>query len=137
MRRSIVFITFAMILLLAACSNMNGKTAEVKIDYGNSLLYTHEEMDSAITEIKEQFSEFEGCELHSLTFAGDEKCASELSYCRSLRETEEITDCIVFHSSFRSPKNGGGSWESNKVYTWSWYLARTESGQWILLTYGY
>lgn len=45
--------------------------------------------------------------------------------------------CISFDSSFRSPKNGGGAWNANEEYTWSWWLARSEGGTWKLMTWGY
>ena len=50
---------------------------------------------------------------------------------------EAFTQCIAFKSSFRSPKNGGGAWEANEEYTWSWWLARCEGGEWKLMTWGY
>ena len=50
---------------------------------------------------------------------------------------EAFTQCIAFESSFRSPKKGGGAWEANEEYTWSWWLARSEGGEWNLMTWGY
>lgn len=43
---------------------------------------------------------------------------------------------IVFRMQFRSPVFGGGAWNANFRYDWSWYLARTEGGEWDLLTWG-
>ena len=34
-------------------------------------------------------------------------------------------------------KKGGGAWEANEEYTWSWWLARSEGGEWNLMTWGY
>ena len=39
---------------------------------------------------------------------------------------EAFTQCIAFESSFCSLKKGGGTWEANEEYTWSWWLARSE-----------
>ena len=50
---------------------------------------------------------------------------------------ENFTQCISFDSSFMSPKNGGGAWNANEEYTWSWWLARSEGGTWKLMTWGY
>ena len=36
----------------------------------------------------------------------------------------------------RSPIFGGGGFNSNFRYDWSWYLARTENGEWVVLTWG-
>ena len=48
-----------------------------------------------------------------------------------------FTQCIMFDSSFRSPKEGGGAWEPDTEYTWSWWLARSDGGEWKLMTWGY
>lgn len=45
--------------------------------------------------------------------------------------------CIAFNSSFRSPKKGGSTWQANEEYTWQWWLARSEGGEWKLMTFGY
>ena len=114
----------------------------MEIDYGASSVYSKEEIDSAIEIIKKQFASFEGCELHSLSYMSDEECnnADNIEWMNDLRtedNKEAFTQCIAFKSSFRSPKNGGGAWEANEEYTWSWWLARCEGGEWKLMTWGY
>lgn len=53
-------------------------------------------------------------------------------------DNEEVfTQCIMFDSSFRSPKNGGGAREADFEYSWSWWLDRSEGGKWKLMTLGY
>ena len=100
-------------------------------------------MDDAIDVIKKQFSSFEGCELHSLSYTSDDACNNEdnIAWMNELEEAndnkESFTQCISFDSSFRSPKNGGGAWNANEEYTWSWWLARSEGGTWKLMTWGY
>ena len=49
---------------------------KVKIDYGNSALYSEEDMNAAIQLITDTFSTWEGCELHSISYVSDEKCDS-------------------------------------------------------------
>ena len=129
------------VLLFAGCEK-NGDTSKVEIDYGASSVYSKEEIDSAIEIIKKQFSSFEGCELHSLSYMSDEECnnADNIEWMNDLRtddNKEAFTQCIAFESSFRSPKKGGGAWEANEEYTWSWWLARSEGGEWNLMTWGY
>ena len=109
---------------------------------GGNFHYSKEEIDSAIEIIKKQFASFEGCELHSLSYMPDEECnnADNIEWMNDLRtedNKEAFTQCIAFKSSFRSPKNGGGAWEANEEYTWSWWLARCEGGEWKLMTWGY
>lgn len=53
-------------------------------------------------------------------------------------ESAEFTQCIEFVSDFHSPKAGGGAWEMDSEYTaWQWWLARTDNGEWNLITWGY
>lgn len=136
-----VMLCIVLVLLFAGCGK-NGDTSKVEIDYGASSVYSKEEIDSAIEIIKKQFASFEGCELHSLSYMPDEECnnADNIEWMNDLRtddNKEAFTQCIAFKSSFRSPKNGGGAWEANEEYTWSWWLARSEGGEWNLMTWGY
>ena len=48
--------------------------SEVKIDYGNSVIYSEEDMNLAINIIKDEFNTWEGCELHSITYSSDDNC---------------------------------------------------------------
>lgn len=44
----------------------------------------------------------------------------------------------MFKSNFHSPLNGGSGFNPDEEYTdWQWWLARSEGGQWKLMTYGY
>lgn len=126
-------------ILLAVCllSSCTGKTEGVSIDYGKSEVYSTEDMNAAIVGIKREFVTFQGCVLHSLSYAGDDICKDSIEYCRSLDESMDFVECIVFNSSFHSPQNGGGAWEADEEYTWTWYLARKCNGDWKLLGYGY
>ena len=128
-------------LLFVSCGKAD--TSEVEIDYGTSSLYSKEDMDAAMKVIRKQFRSFEGCELHSLSYISDETCSDPdtLAWMNDLRTEKDtkdpFTQCIAFDSSFRSPENGGGAWEANEEYTWSWWLARSEGGKWKLMTWGY
>ena len=130
-----------LMLCLVGCENST--TNNVKIDYGTSAIYTKEDMDSAIDQIKETFKSFEGCELHSLSYSSDDVCLDEeiiawMNDLESANDNKQVfTQCIMFNSSFRSPEKGGGAWNPNEEYTWSWWLARSEGGEWKLMTYGY
>ena len=113
--------------------------ADVLIDYGNSELYTREDMDEAISLIREIFSGWEGCELHAVRYAGDDCCNQEtISWMNSLKPGSGYTQCIEFVSDFHSPLEDAGAWEPDMEYTdWQWWLARTDGGSWELLTWGY
>lgn len=107
------------------------------IDYGTSDIYSCQDMDEAIDLINEEFYSWDGCKLYSINYAGDNFCQRELEYCNTLaKEGVTYDECIVFRMQFRSPIFGGGAWNANFRYDWSWYLARTEDGTWELLTWG-
>ena len=141
--KKIFVMTICIVLMFALVGCENGKTANVVIDYGTSSIYTKADMNAAIEVIKKQFNSMDGCELHSLSYSSDDDCNNSecIKWMNDLEEAndnkEVFTQCIMFNSSFRSPKNGGGAWEANEEYTWSWWLARSEGGAWKLMTWGY
>lgn len=121
------------LILVFACINLR----PASIDYGNSDVYSQQDMDEAIKMIKDRFYSWKGCKLYSISYAGDDFCERELDYCNTLADDGvTYTECIVFRMRFRSPIFGGGAWNPNFEYDWSWYLARTQGGEWELLTWG-
>ena len=136
-RKRIVLVSALSIILccaiIFACVSLKPEI----IDYGISDVYSQADMDSAINLIKETFSKWEGCKLYSISYTDDGLCERELDYCNTLADDGVVYDqCIVFRTSFRSPILGGGAWHANFKYDWSWYLARTNNGEWELLTWG-
>ena len=112
---------------------------DVSIDYGSSGLYTQEELEEAAVQIKCQFAAWEGCEMHSLRYAGDE-CNTEenLTWLNSLNEGAGYTQVCEFLCDFHSPKEGGGAWEPDQDYLdYQWWLARTEDSGWEIVSWGY
>lgn len=111
------------------------------IDYGDSQLYTKEELEEAAIQIKCQFAFFDGCELHSLRYAGDAFNTEEnIAWMNSLDEGRDYIQAAKFLSNFHSPVDPGeaSAWEPNQEYTdYEWWLARTADGGWQLLTWGY
>lgn len=135
----ITALCFAMVLLFVGCGK--GDISNVKIDYGTSSIYSKEDMDAAIEVIEKRFSSFAGCELHSLSYASDERnniyTVQWMNDLGGDNNQEVFTQCIAFDSSFHSPKKDKGTWAVDTEYTWSWWLARSEGGEWKLMTYGY
>lgn len=138
MKKYGLFVLCAMLIIsLIGCGSV---ASNLKVDYGSSSVYTQKDMEDAVKIIKENFALMDGCVLHSLSYASDD-CNSydNIEWMNDLRENDDevFTQCIMFESSFRSPKNGGGAWEADEEYTWSWWLARTDGGSWKLMTWGY
>lgn len=135
MKKGSAIIVLLCFVTLCSC----GKSVKnVSVDYGKSEVYSQQDMDKAIEVIKKEFSSWEGCELHSITYAGDELSKKNVDYCNQLHKDAGFDECIVFESSFHSPKIAAGGFEPDQEYTgWTWYLARKEKGEWTLLTWGY
>ena len=108
------------------------------IDCGESALYTKEERQDAAKLISDTVESFEGCKLYAVKYEGDDVSKKNLKYCNSLAaDGVTYSESIVFTSYFRSPIFNAGAWNPNDLYSWSWYLARTNGGEWEILTYGY
>ena len=121
------------VILIFACINL----WPASINYGTSDIYSKEDMEAAIALIKEEFYSWEGCKLYSIYYTDDSFCQKELDYVNTLADDGVIyTECIVFRTHFRSPILDDGTWNANSDYNWSWYLARTDGGDWELLTWG-
>lgn len=109
----------------------------VKIDYGTSEVYSQDDMTSAVELIKEQVNSWDGCKLYSISYTNDGLSERELDYCNEIAADGVVySECMVFQVSFRSPIFGGGAWNANFVYDWTWYLARTENGTWEPIMWG-
>lgn len=140
-----VMLCLIMLLVFVGCQkdDSSADMSKVDIDYGTSSIYSQEDREAAVEAIKKEFNQFGGCELHSLSYMSDEECntADNIAWMNDLEKANEnkevFTQCIAFHSSFRSPKNGGDAWDPDTEYTWTWWLARSEGSDWKLMTYGY
>lgn len=111
------------------------------VDYGSSDIYTLKDLEEAAVQVKCKFASFDGCELHSLRYAGD-GCNTEENIRRmnELDEGKGYTQVAEFVSDFHSPVHPGenSEWEPDTEYTsFEWWLARTADGGWQLLTWGY
>ena len=133
-----LLITLGILVALAAATAFTIELIPAKFDYGTSEIYSLREIEAAANLVADYVNNLEGCKLFAVRYDGDETSRNNLDYCNSLAKDGKIyTDCIVFTSVFRSPVFGGGAWNANSIYTWSWYLARAEGGEWEEVTHGY
>ena len=112
---------------------------EVVYDYGNSSLYTAEELEQAAIQAKCEFASFAGCELHSLRYAGDDCNTPEnLNWLNSLDPGANYTQVVELLTDFHSPIEGGGAWEPDtEMKDYQWWLARSDGKGWQLVSFGY
>ena len=115
------------------------KASDVTIDLGSSTIYTEEELKEAVVQIKCKFASWEGCELHSIRYAGDESCTEEnLKWMNELNKDGNYTQVAEFLMDFHSPMEQIGAWEADREYTdYQWWLARSADGGWDIVTFGY
>lgn len=151
MKKTIALLLAAMMLFaLCACGAKEeaapaGSEAEETVDYGASELYTTEEMDSAIALINDQIGQWEGVELKSLRYAGDEAMTEEnvawLNELEGADSENPFTQVIEFVSDFHVGADIDQTvltFEPDTDYTdYQWWLARTEGGEWQLMSMGY
>ena len=141
--KRIIKLLLSLICIFGLVGCGDNSISEVKIDYGNSALYSEEDMNAAILLIKDTFSAWEGCELHSITYVSDDECNSEnIAWMNELAAANDLNEqfdqCIMFKSDFNSPKENSGPWNVDEEYTgWGWWLARSKGGPWRLMTCGY
>ena len=113
---------------------------EVVIDLGESAIYTEEELYDAMLAVKCQFAAFDGCELHSIRYAGDDaNNAENLAWLNDLGDGAEYTQVLEFLTDFHSPIDAGDTaWAEDEEYTdYQWWLARSADGDWEIVTIGY
>ena len=141
MRKIIIYL----LLIITTCSlcACNNKKKEVKIDYGESKIYSKKDMDSAIKLLKEKFKEFEGCELHSIKYSSDDVITKDnLDWLNGIRPEEykdiKFTQIIMFETDFHTPKGNNCCFtEDIEMEDYEWWFARTDNGEWVYITKGY
>lgn len=142
---SIVILVALCCMMISSCGQQNGKTDNFKTDYKTSEIYSRQDMDNAIKIIKEAFKGWKGCELHQIRYVGDECNNDEkIKWMNDLSDTNDLepkfSQCIQFECDFHSPikESDMDAFNPDEEYTdWSWWLARTEDGEWHLMTWGY
>ena len=133
----------ALICILSFCGcSLPQALKTVKVDYGTSADYTREDMDKAIEIIKSEIEGWEGCKLNSISYTSDEEGRKELGRMNELEKANDneqtFTQCIVFSSDFHTSKKDSEGFNSDYAYRdWKWFFARSDSGEWKLMTWGY
>ncbi len=123
-------------ILISGCTK---NTENVKIDLGKSEIYSQEDLTSASEIILKEIGSWKSVkQVYTISYCGDEYSTSQIDYCKTLND-KNYTQCVVFESSFKTASSADSDgFNSNSNYDgWKWYLARTDNGEWELLTWGY
>ncbi|MBQ9001097.1 MAG: M15 family metallopeptidase [Eggerthellaceae bacterium] len=114
---------------------------EVSYDFGDSKLYTREELEEAAVQVKCNFAAWDGCELHSLRYAGDDCNTPEnVKWLNEIDEGAGYTQVVELIGDFHSPvtEDEPSAWALDTEYTdYQWWLARTGDDGWQLVSSGY
>ena len=114
------------------------RSVPVDIDLGSSDIYSDDELNEAVIQIKCKFASWEGCELHAIRYAGDEEDNEEnLAWLNALKEGSDYYQVAKFVIDFHSPDAGSISWNPDEEYTdYEFWMARTEEGGWDIVSIG-
>ena len=114
-----------------------------KVDFwkGSSDVYSQDELQSAVDAIMYTVNNDwkVTVKMQEIEYQGDEASASNLDYCKEL--SGDVAQCVFFKTNFFIPEQDvemAWAFEPNKTMKdYEWYLGRTESGDWKVLTSGY
>ena len=123
------------IFRLAAAQGEEGQAGAV-IDLIGSDIYTQEEMEEALDLVLEEFSKWDGCTLHRVSYGGDGFSKDELELTNRMFGTD-FDGCLLFFTAFRSPKEQTGAWEADREYFYSWTVCRKGDSPWELVNWGW
>ncbi|MBQ9828132.1 MAG: M15 family metallopeptidase [Lachnospiraceae bacterium] len=111
------------------------------VDYGTSEIYSDGDIKEAFLIVKGTISDWDGCELHKVNYAGDAcNSADNIKWMNELGKGKNYAQCIEILADFHSPaaEEGTTVFEPDREYEgYQFWLAREEGGEWELLTWGY
>ena len=112
-------------------------------EYAFSERYTDEDMSEAMSIVVDRFKQWKGCTLDELWYAGD-ACNSEenIAWLNEIAGDKGFTECleilIDFHTSNDPDELEDMVFEPDYYYSdYQWWLARTDGGDWELVSQGY
>ena len=127
---------------IAVERSIRGDVSEA-FSFSSSELFSDEDIASAMDKVLEEFNTWSGCELISLSYAGDDASTEEkLDWVNELDEEagyEQVMELLMdFHSPTDEADLEGTAWNPDSDYTgYEWWLARTEGGEWVIVTHGF
>lgn len=133
---SVIF-TFLLIICLCACAK-EAKTIGVFEDASIILneydKITDEEWQKILELVEAEFETWPGFVMH---YIEDVSVGNDTSYAELLTDDVEFDMGVTLKSSFTTGEKAWSGFDKNITYeNFYWYLARTNEGQWQLITYG-
>ena len=113
---------------------------EVTIDYGDSEIFSKEDLEDAVVRIKCQFAFWNGCELKSIRYAGDDAVTDE-RLAQLKAKDPDINDVQIagFLMDFKTSENPEGTtFNPNQEYIdYQWWLSKSDNDGWEIVDFGY
>ena len=110
---------------------------EVTVDLGSSVLYTEEDLQDAVIQIKCKFAFWGDVDLKSIRYAGDEAITDDkLTAINEANPGADYTQVAAFLMDFHTPADVDASLslQADSEYTdYLWWLARTADGGWEIV----
>ena len=112
---------------------------EPEIHIGSSVIFTRKELEDAAIQIKCYFAYWSGCQLDTLTYAGDEAAtAKNLEWINNFSEGNSYVQCCKFLMDFQTLEDAGVALSPNTSFKdYEWWLGRTAEGGWEIVSFGY
>ena len=112
----------------------------MSIDLGSSELYSQEDLEAAVVQIKCKFAFWGNCELKNIRYAGDDASTDEkLAWVNELNPDSGYTQVAEFLMDFHTPEDVGNlTLNADSDYNdYQWWLARTDDSGWEIASFGY
>ena len=143
----ILFFIFVLCISLSACydSEEAGTTENAELDYGNSILYSEAEIQSAFDAVLIKFEDFRGCDLKRLWYdeeQSDKDIQRDISSSGSntiKNSGAEPGNIMVLYSDWRTGESSDdGTPPDFDYFDFTWILIRnSETDDWELTSWGY
>lgn len=127
------------VLMLSACSN-TVNTENMDINISGCELYSKDDLESAVEVIEDDLANDRSISsILRIEYCGDTFSQDNIDYCNTLNHgLSKYVDCAVFDVDFKTKKHVEVGLEPNETYQdFKFYLARTDGGNWEILTCGY
>ena len=122
----------------------HSRIENVEIDYGESELFSQEELKKAVEVVLDDYQQGSYCDVLKVEYMGDDRAEHEFNYWivedmeRNLYDYR-IDGCAVFATTFKTwERLPEPSREPDTVYSnWNYVVAKKADGEWFLISQGY
>lgn len=128
-------VIFALLLALLLCGCGGGEVSGVKLDVGETEMYSEAEVRAAMYVVVDFLEkEMDDCTLNKLSYNEKFSADAALEWAKNYGADQ----AVVIYSDFDTdPEKFYPALEAGANYSWRWILTRSGNGDWELQTWGY